>query len=158
MAARLEAHDPSDVVGVLADPAAPFEDRRVRHGRVAGHDQPQRLAPGVEIGEGASVWPGAIIRGDLGKITIGRNAVIEDNCVIHKYVLLDDRGEIIDAYQAILANCRRRKPDAVIDGVEVEEMAPAAVLDFDHPDVGIELDLARDARLGIGLGDAPVHC
>lgn len=37
----------------------------------------------VEIGEGASVWPGAVIRGDLGKITIGRNAVIEDNCVVH---------------------------------------------------------------------------
>ncbi|MFC2011613.1 gamma carbonic anhydrase family protein [Chloroflexota bacterium] len=37
----------------------------------------------VEIGENSSVWPGAVIRGDLGKITIGRNVVIEDNCVIH---------------------------------------------------------------------------
>ena len=37
----------------------------------------------VEIGEDSSVWPGAVIRGDMGKITIGRNVVIEDNCVIH---------------------------------------------------------------------------
>ena len=37
----------------------------------------------VEIGENSSVWPGAVIRGDMGKITIGKNAVIEDNCVIH---------------------------------------------------------------------------
>ena len=37
----------------------------------------------VEIGENSCVWPGAVIRGDLGKITIGRNTVIEDNCVIH---------------------------------------------------------------------------
>jgi carbonic anhydrase/acetyltransferase-like protein (isoleucine patch superfamily) len=37
----------------------------------------------VEIGENSSVWPGAVIRGDMGKITIGRNTVIEDNCVIH---------------------------------------------------------------------------
>ena len=37
----------------------------------------------VEIGENSSVWPGAVIRGDLGKITIGKNSVIEDNCVIH---------------------------------------------------------------------------
>lgn len=37
----------------------------------------------VEIGEGASVWPGAVVRGDFGKITIGRNTAIEDNCVIH---------------------------------------------------------------------------
>jgi carbonic anhydrase/acetyltransferase-like protein (isoleucine patch superfamily) len=37
----------------------------------------------VEIGENSSVWPGAVIRGDMGKIRIGRNTVVEDNCVIH---------------------------------------------------------------------------
>jgi len=37
----------------------------------------------VEIGENSGVWPGAVIRGDLGKIKIGKNTVIEDNCVIH---------------------------------------------------------------------------
>ena len=37
----------------------------------------------VEIGENSSVWPGAVIRGDLGKIKIGKNVAIEDNCVIH---------------------------------------------------------------------------
>ena len=37
----------------------------------------------VAIGENTCVWPGAVIRGDLGKITIGSNVVIEDNCVIH---------------------------------------------------------------------------
>lgn len=37
----------------------------------------------VEIGENSSVWPGAIIRGDFGKITVGKNSSIEDNCVIH---------------------------------------------------------------------------
>jgi len=37
----------------------------------------------VVIGENSSVWPGAVIRGDMGKITIGSNTAIEDNCVIH---------------------------------------------------------------------------
>ena len=37
----------------------------------------------VEIGENSSVWPGAVIRGDFGKIKIGQNSAIEDNCVIH---------------------------------------------------------------------------
>ena len=37
----------------------------------------------VEIGPGSSVWPGAVIRGDCGKITIGKNTSIEDNCVVH---------------------------------------------------------------------------
>ncbi|MSQ62151.1 MAG: gamma carbonic anhydrase family protein, partial [Dehalococcoidia bacterium] len=33
----------------------------------------------VEIGEYSSVWPGAVIRGDFGRITIGANTHIEDN-------------------------------------------------------------------------------
>ena len=37
----------------------------------------------VEIGEHSSVWPGAVVRGDTGKITIGKYTAIEDNCVIH---------------------------------------------------------------------------
>jgi len=37
----------------------------------------------VEIGENSSVWPGAVIRGDFGRIKIGRNTAVEDNCVIH---------------------------------------------------------------------------
>jgi carbonic anhydrase/acetyltransferase-like protein (isoleucine patch superfamily) len=37
----------------------------------------------VEIGDESSVWPGAVIRADMGKITIGKQSTIEDNCVIH---------------------------------------------------------------------------
>ena len=37
----------------------------------------------VEIGENSSVWPGAVIRGDFGKIKIGSNTAVEDNCIIH---------------------------------------------------------------------------
>ena len=37
----------------------------------------------VEIGEGASVWPGAVLRGDFGHIVIGSSTAVEDNAVIH---------------------------------------------------------------------------
>lgn len=37
----------------------------------------------VEIGENSSVWPGTVVRGDLGKVTIGKNTNIQDNVVIH---------------------------------------------------------------------------
>jgi carbonic anhydrase/acetyltransferase-like protein (isoleucine patch superfamily) len=37
----------------------------------------------VEIGENCSIWPGAVIRGDTGRIVIGKNTAVEDNCVIH---------------------------------------------------------------------------
>ncbi|WXG42566.1 MAG: gamma carbonic anhydrase family protein [Promethearchaeati archaeon SRVP18_Atabeyarchaeia-1] len=37
----------------------------------------------VEIGEGTSVWYGAVIRGDIAKIRIGKFNSIQDNSVIH---------------------------------------------------------------------------
>jgi len=37
----------------------------------------------VEIGEGASVWPGAVLRGDMGAIRIGRNTSVQDNSSAH---------------------------------------------------------------------------
>jgi len=37
----------------------------------------------VEIAEGVSVWDGAVIRGDVSYIKIGKNSNVQDNCVIH---------------------------------------------------------------------------
>lgn len=63
----------------------------------------------VEIGENSSVWPGAVLRGDFGKIKIGRNTAVEDNCVIHsgspsgiKEVMIGDNVQI--GHGAVL-NC-----------------------------------------------------
>lgn len=46
-------------------------------------DETAVLIGDIEIGEESSVWPGAVIRGDMGKIRIGKQTIIEDNCVIH---------------------------------------------------------------------------
>ena len=37
----------------------------------------------VEIGEDASIWHGAVVRGDVNSIKIGNNSNVQDNCVIH---------------------------------------------------------------------------
>lgn len=37
----------------------------------------------VTIEEGASIWYGCVIRGDVAKISIGKNSNIQDNTVIH---------------------------------------------------------------------------
>lgn len=49
----------------------------------------------VEVGENSSVWPGAVIRGDVGKIVIGNNTAIEDNCVIHSGSPSSKSGDVI---------------------------------------------------------------
>ncbi len=37
----------------------------------------------VTIGADSSIWPGAVLRGDDGYITIGARTSIQDNCVLH---------------------------------------------------------------------------
>jgi carbonic anhydrase/acetyltransferase-like protein (isoleucine patch superfamily) len=66
----------------------------------------------VEIGENSSVWPGAVIRGDFGKITIGKNTAIEDNCVIHSGSPLSTVrdvtiGDEVHIGHGAVVNCRK---------------------------------------------------
>lgn len=56
----------------------------------------------VEIGPESSIWPGAVIRGDCGKITIGRNTCIEDNCVVHGYGDLTIGSNVIVGHGVIV--------------------------------------------------------
>jgi carbonic anhydrase/acetyltransferase-like protein (isoleucine patch superfamily) len=66
----------------------------------------------VEIGDESNVWPGAVIRGDFGRITIGRNTSIEDNCVVHSGTPSAPVGDVeigdrvIIGHGAVL-NCRK---------------------------------------------------
>lgn len=37
----------------------------------------------VELDENVSVWFGAVLRGDVSSIKIGKNSNVQDNCVVH---------------------------------------------------------------------------
>jgi carbonic anhydrase/acetyltransferase-like protein (isoleucine patch superfamily) len=56
----------------------------------------------VEIGENSSVWPGAVIRADFGKITIGNNSVIQDTCVVHTDDYLDIGDNVLVTHGAVI--------------------------------------------------------
>ena len=56
------------------------------------------LAGDVEVGSGSIVFPGAVVRGDSGRVRIGRNSLIEDNCVLLASRLLHSEG----GYEALL--------------------------------------------------------
>ena len=81
----------------------------------------------VEIGEGSSVWPGAVVRADMGKITIGKHTNIQDNSAVH-----GDADVVIGDYVTIghkvLCHAKTVGDRAVIgngatlnDGVEIGE-------------------------------------
>lgn len=67
-----------------------------------------RIYGDVEIGEGSSVWFNAVIRGDEGKITIGKNTNIQDNVVIHSDMLfpLEIGDNVTIGHGAVLRSCR----------------------------------------------------
>ncbi len=57
----------------------------------------------VTIGENSSVWFGAVIRGDEGKITIGNNTNIQDNATVHSETKIGNGVTI--GHNAIVHGC-----------------------------------------------------
>lgn len=57
----------------------------------------------VELNKGANIWYGAVLRGDRGKIVIGENTNVQDNCVIHETTTVGKGCSI--GHSAILHGC-----------------------------------------------------
>ena len=79
----------------------------------------------VLIEEDASVWYGAVLRGDMGAIRVGRAANIQDNCVAHSQpgndVIIGERATI--GHAAILHGCTVKRGALVGMGAVVLEGA-----------------------------------
>ena len=56
----------------------------------------------VTIGEGTSIWPGAVIRADYGDIIIGKNCSIQDNAVLHTDDHLDLGDNVLMTHGAVV--------------------------------------------------------
>ncbi len=57
----------------------------------------------VELGRDVSIWPGAVLRGDCGRIVIGEGTNIQDNCVIHHTTTIGKNCSI--GHGAIVHGC-----------------------------------------------------
>jgi carbonic anhydrase/acetyltransferase-like protein (isoleucine patch superfamily) len=49
-----------------------------------------KIVGDVRIGRNSSVWYNAVIRGDMGSISIGESSNIQDNCVVHSPAEIGD--------------------------------------------------------------------
>jgi carbonic anhydrase/acetyltransferase-like protein (isoleucine patch superfamily) len=79
----------------------------------------------VEIGENSSVWPGAVIRGDICKIVIGDRSSVEDNCVVHGATRITIDNNVIIGHGAVV-HCQKIGSNVLIgnnvtllDGAEI---------------------------------------
>jgi carbonic anhydrase/acetyltransferase-like protein (isoleucine patch superfamily) len=62
----------------------------------------------VELGDHASVWFGAVLRGDVGRIRVGKRSNVQDNAVLHmtdglSHTLVGD--DVTIGHGAILHGC-----------------------------------------------------
>ena len=64
-------------------PVRPYLDQLPRLGQRVWIDPAATVIGDVEIGDDASVWPGAVIRGDVNYIRIGARSNLQDQCVVH---------------------------------------------------------------------------
>ncbi|MBN2157518.1 MAG: gamma carbonic anhydrase family protein [Candidatus Lokiarchaeota archaeon] len=85
----------------------------------------------VEIGANVNIWYGAKLRGDHGRIIVGKNTSIQENCVIHT----EPGSEIIIGSNIIIGHM------AVVHGPGIVE---------DHCTVGLHATILQDAHLAEG--------
>ena len=57
----------------------------------------------VSLGENVNIWYGAVLRGDSGKITVGRGTNIQEKCVLHEETALGENCTI--GHCAIVHGC-----------------------------------------------------
>jgi carbonic anhydrase/acetyltransferase-like protein (isoleucine patch superfamily) len=61
----------------------------------------------VTVGAGSSIWFGAVLRGDSGRIVIGERVSVQDNVVIHvnerEDTIIDD--DVLLGHAAVLEGC-----------------------------------------------------
>lgn len=87
------------------------------------------------------------------EFTYGYNLTIEDDCVIHKYVMLDDRGELIirkgtsiSDYAAVYSHAHDPIESGIVEN-RVTEIGPAARITY-HSTVLAGVKIGEDAMLG----------
>lgn len=91
------------------------------------------------------------------EFSYGYNLTIEDDCVIHKYVMLDDRGEIlirkgtsISDYAAVYSHAHDPIDSGIVENRRTE-LGPRARITY-HASVMAGISVGEDAMLGaLGL-------
>ncbi len=90
------------------------------------------LIGNVTVSDGASIWFGAVLRGDQGEspIIIGARSNVQDNCVIH---VSHDRGTIVGEDVTV-------GHGAILEGCDIDDRAL----------IGMNAVVLQHARVGAG--------
>lgn len=109
----------------------PFRGVSPRIAASAYVDPSAQVIGDVEIGERSSIWPNAVLRGDVNSIRIGDETNIQDNSVVHV-----DEGDFV----TVVGNRVTVGHSAVLHGCTIE----------DDCLIGIGAIILNGARIGQG--------
>lgn len=114
----------------MSDTLLPFESATPTLGDDVYIAQGARVIGNVELGDQASVWYNAVIRGDLEQITIGARTNVQDGTVIHiesgQYPTIIGEGVTIGHKALVHActigdNCLIGMGSIILDGAVIED-------------------------------------
>lgn len=118
------------------------------------------LVGSVAVAEGASVWFGAVLRGDINRIRIGRRSNVQDNCVLHvesnRPCVLKDG--VIMGHQATAHACTIE--DGALIGIGARILNRAVVGEFSIVAAGavvLEGAVIPPRTLAVGIPAKPVR-
>jgi carbonic anhydrase/acetyltransferase-like protein (isoleucine patch superfamily) len=84
-----------------------YEGKRPRIGRNVFIAPTAVIIGDVEIGDGASVWYGVVLRGDEGRIVIGAGSNVQDSSVLHTTPIVSTilKENVTIGHGALLEGC-----------------------------------------------------
>ena len=108
------------------------------------------------IGENVKIFHGV-------EFSFGYNLTIEDDCVIHRYVILDDRGEIVlkkgtslSDFAAVYSHAHDPVDGSIVENRKTE-IGPAARITY-HASVMAGVPVGENATIGaMGVATRPVE-
>jgi carbonic anhydrase/acetyltransferase-like protein (isoleucine patch superfamily) len=78
----------------------------------------------VEVGAGASVWYGAVLRADFGRIVVGEGANVQDNAVVHVNQGVCEIGKNVTVgHQCLVHDCTVGEQALIGNGSTVLDQA-----------------------------------
>jgi carbonic anhydrase/acetyltransferase-like protein (isoleucine patch superfamily) len=105
-----------------------YEGKRPRIGQDVFIAPTAVIIGDVEIGDGASVWYGVVLRGDEGRIVIGRGSNVQDNAVIHTTPAIPTilKEDVTVGHGALLEGCTVEDGAVVLHAAVVGRQAMVA--------------------------------
>ena len=114
-----------------------FEDKTPRIHPSVFVSESAYVVGDVDLGEGVTVWPRVVIRGDLGKIVIGRNTAVEDGSIIHGTITIGDHTvighSVIIHARSVGSHCLLGNKAIVNEGVEIGDWCMVAAASVVRP-------------------------